>query len=184
MKSAIILLAVLGLALIAGMAPSAAAATDMFIKIGDIKGESQDSVHKDEIDVLAWSWGMSNTGSASSGGAGGAGKATVQDFSFTKFVDLSTTDLMLNTLTGKHIPEAKFVVRKAGVEPLEFLKITFTDVLVTSVSTGGSGGEDRLTENITLNFAKVKVEYTKQDPDGKPGATKSFTWDIAGNKEA
>jgi type VI secretion system secreted protein Hcp len=183
MKSAIVLLAVLGLALIAGMAPSAAAATDMFIKIGDIKGESQDVKHKDEIDVLAWSWGMSNSGTTHSGGGGGAGKSTVQDFSFTKFVDLSTTDLMLNTLTGKHTPEATFVVQKVGKAPFEFLKITFTDVIVTSVSTGGSGGEDRLTENITLNFAKVKVEYTKQDPDGLPGETKSFSWDIAENKE-
>jgi type VI secretion system secreted protein Hcp len=153
----------------------------MFIKIGDIKGESQDQKHKDEIDVLAWSWGMSNSGTTHSGGGGGAGKANVQDFSFTKYVDLSTPDLMLSTLKGEHIPEAKFVVRKAGGEQLEYLKITFTDVLVTSVSTGGSGGEDRLTENVSLNFAKVKVEYTPQDAQGHGGQTKTITWDIAQN---
>ena len=181
MKSAILLLSVLGVALFAGLTPSAAAASDMFLKLGDIKGESTDKDHKDEIDVLAWSWGMSNT--VTDVGGGDAGKASVQDFSFTKFVDLSTTDIMLNTLTGEHIPEVKFVVRKAGGEKIEFLKITFTDVIVTSVSTGGSGGEDRLTENVSMTFSKVKVEYTKQNPDGTAGEKKFFTWDIALNKE-
>ena len=180
MKSAILLLAILGVALFAGLTPSAAAASDMFLKLGDIKGESTDQTHKDQIDVLAWSWGMSNT-ATSSGGGTSAGKATIQDFSFTKFVDLSTTELMLHTLNGAHIDEAIFVVQKAGSQPFEFLKITFEDVLVTSVSTGGSGGEDRLTENVSLNFAKVKVEYTKQNDDGTKGETKTLTWNIAAN---
>ena len=183
MKSAILLLSVLGVALFAGLTPSAAAASDMFLKLGDIKGESTDATHKDQIDVLAWSWGMSNSGTTHEGGGAGAGKSTVQDFSFTKFVDLSTTDIMLNTLTGEHIPEATFVVRKAGAEPLEFLKITFKEVIITSVSTGGSGGEDRLTENVSLNFAEVKVEYTKQNPDGSKGETKEFSYNIAENTE-
>ena len=181
MKSAIILLAVLAVALSAGLTPSAAAATDMFMKIGDIKGESTDVKHQDEIDVLAWSWGMSNT--AAPVGGGGTGKANIQDFSFTKFVDLSTTDLMLGTLTGEHFDEATFVVQKAGGEKLEFLKITFKNVIVTSVSTGGSGGEDRLTENVSLNFAEVMVEYTQQKPDGTAGTKKSFSWNIAENTE-
>ena len=181
MKSALILFAVLGLALFAGLTPSADAAVDMFLKIGDIKGESQDETHKDEIDVLAWSWGMSNSGTTHEGGGAGAGKASVQDFSFTKFTDLSTTDLMLSTLNGKHYDEAKLVVRKAGGTQLEFLVITFKEVIVTSVQTGGSGGEDRLTENVSLNFAEVMVEYTPQKPDGSPGTKKSFSWNIAEN---
>lgn len=181
MKSAILLLSVLGVALFTGLTPSAAAASDMFIKIGDIKGESIDENHKDQIDVLAWSWGISNSGSTSSGGGTSAGKANVQDFSFTKFVDLSTTDLMLGTLTGQHFEEATFVVQKAGGAKLEFLKITFKDVIVTSVSTGGSGGEDRLTENVSLNFAEVMVEYTQQKSDGTAGTKKSFSWNIAEN---
>ena len=181
MKSAIILLAVLGVALSASLTPSAAAATDMFMKIGDVKGESIDVKHKDEIDVLAWSWGMSNSGTTHSGSGGDVGKANVQDFSFTKYVDLSTPDLMLSTLNGQHFDQATFTVQKAGGTHLEFLKITFEEVIVTSVSTGGSGGEDRLTENITLNFAKVKVEYTPQKQDGSGGPTKTITWDIAAN---
>lgn len=156
-------------------------AVDMFIKIGDIKGESRDKTHKEEIDVLAWSWGMSNSGSAHTGGGIGAGKANVQDLSFTKYIDKSSCDLMLACCTGKHYPDATLVVRKAGTTPLEYLTITMTEVMVTAVSTGGSGGEDRLTENVTLNFAKVKVDYKEQTPTGSVGATPSMTYDIAQN---
>jgi type VI secretion system secreted protein Hcp len=182
MKSALLLIAVLGVAMFAGMTPNAFAAVDMYLKIDGIKGESQDDRHKDQIDVLAWSWGMSNSGTTHEGGGGGAGKASIQDFSFTKFIDTSTTDFMLRTLNGEHIPKVELIVEKpSGGEPFEFLRITFENVLVTSVSTGGSGGEDRLTENVSLNFQKVKVEYTQQKQDGSKGETKTISWDIAAN---
>jgi type VI secretion system secreted protein Hcp len=156
-------------------------AMDMFIKVGDLKGESKDSVHKTEIDVLAWSWGVSNSGSAHVGGGAGAGKCNVQDVSLTKYIDNSSPDLLLAACNGKHFPEAKLTVRKAGETPLEYLIITMTDVLITSVSTGGSGGEDRLTENVTLNFAKVKVEYTEQTEKGVAGNKPKMGWDIQSN---
>ncbi len=156
-------------------------AVDMFLKIDDIKGESRDDKHPNEIDVLAWSWGVSNSGSAHVGGGAGAGKAHVQDLSITKYIDKSSTDLLLSSCNGKHHKTATLVVRKAGEKPLEYLKITMSDVLVTSVSTGGSGGEDRLTENVTLNFAKVKIEYTPQKADGSGDATQTVGWDIAAN---
>ncbi len=156
-------------------------AVDMFIKIGDLKGESKDKAHAGEIDVLAWSWGASNSGNAHMGGGQGAGKVNVQDLSFTKYIDKSSPDLMLYCCNGKHIPEAKLVVRKAGETPLEYLTITMNDLIVTSVSTGGSGGEDRLTENVTLNFAKVKVNYVEQTEKGAAGAKPQMGWDIAAN---
>jgi type VI secretion system secreted protein Hcp len=158
-------------------------AMDMFIKIGELNGESKDGTHKKKIDVLAWSWGMSNSGSAHVGGGAGAGKVNVQDLSLTKYIDLSSPDLMLACCNGKHFPEATLIVRKAGENPLEYLTITLTEVLVTSVSTGGSGGEDRLTENVTLNFAKVKVDYIEQTPTGGTGGKPKMGWDIAGNKK-
>ena len=156
-------------------------AVDMFIKIGDLKGEAKDKGHAGEIDVLAWSWGASNSGNAHMGGGQGAGKVNVQDLSFTKYIDKSSPDLMLFCCNGKHIPEAKLTVRKAGETPLEYLTITMNDLIVTSVSTGGSGGEDRLTENVTLNFAKVKVNYVEQTEKGAAGAKPQMGWDIAGN---
>ena len=156
-------------------------AMDMFIKIGDLEGESRDKTHAKSIDVLAWSWGLSNSGTAHVGGGAGAGKVNVQDVSFTKWIDKSSPDLMLLCCNGKHIPEAKLTVRKAGENPLEYLIVTMSECMITAVSTGGSGGEDRLTENVTINFAQVKVNYVEQTPTGAAGAKPQMGWNIAEN---
>lgn len=158
-------------------------AVDMFIKIGDVKGESQDKSHGEEIDVLAWSWGMSQSGSMHVGGGGGAGKVAIQDISLTKWVDKSSPNLMMACSSGKHYPEAKLTIRKAGGDdPVEYLIITLKEVLVSSVSTGGSGGEDRLTENVSLNFGQVQVDYQPQKQDGsKDGGPVKYGWNIREN---
>jgi type VI secretion system secreted protein Hcp len=162
-------------------------AVDMFMLIKEkgknVDGESKDKTHTKEIDVLAWSWGLSNSGSAATGGGGGAGKVNVQDLSFTKYVDSSSPKLMLACCEGTHYSDATLVVRKAGGKPVEYIKIKMTEVLVTSLSTGGSGGEDRLTENVTLNFAKVTVDYVPQKDDGTAGTAIPMSWDIAANNK-
>ena len=118
------------------------------------------------------------------GGGGGAGKANVQDLSFTKYIDKASPNLMKMCCSGKHYPEALLTVRKAGDKPLEYLTVKMEDVLISSVSTGGSGGEDRLTENVTLNFAKVKVSYQPQKKDGsKDGGPIDMGWNIEANTE-
>ena len=162
-------------------------ALDMFMKMSNgISGESKD---KDkgtvgDIDVLAWSWGVSQSGTFHAGGGGGAGKANVQDLSFTKWIDKASPKLQLACLKGTHLTDAVLNVRKAGDKPYVYLKITMTKVLVSSVSTGGSGGEDRLTENVTFNFAKVKVEYFEQTDTGSVNAAGDYTFDIEGNADS
>jgi len=156
-------------------------AVDMFIKIDDIKGESIDKVHKGEVQVLAWSWGATQSGSTHIGTGGGAGKVNVQDLSFTKYVDKATTNLLQAVCNGKHFKAATLTVRKAGEHPLEYIKIHLEDILVSSISTGGSGGEDRLTENVTLNFGRFKVDYTPQKADGSGEATATVGFDIQKN---
>jgi type VI secretion system secreted protein Hcp len=156
-------------------------AVDMFLKIDTVDGEAQDNKHKKEIDVLSWSWGMSNAGSAHAGGGAGAGKVNVQDLTFTKWVDKATPKLALACCSGQHFKDATLVVRKAGEKPVEYLKIKMDVVFVGSISTGGSGGEDRLTENVTLNFSKVSLDYIPQDDKGAPGTAIPMSWDIASN---
>jgi type VI secretion system secreted protein Hcp len=158
-------------------------AVDMFIKIDDIKGESIDHKHKDSIQVLSWSWGLSQSGSTHSGPGGGSGKVNVQDLSFTKHVDTASPNLIKMCCNGKHFKSALLTVRKAGGSEVEYLKIKLSDILISAVSTGGSGGEDRLTENVTLNFGKFEVTYTGQDKEGKGGAAITTTWNIPGNAE-
>ena len=158
-------------------------AVDMFMKIDGVTGESKDSGHPDEIDVIAWTWGLQQSGSRHMGGGGGSGKVNVQDLSFTKYVDKSSTDLMLFCCNGKHVKEATLTVRKAGESPVEYIKVKMSDCLISGVTTGGSGGEDRLTENVTLNFAKVEVEYTPQKEDGSGDAPSAMGWDISKNEK-
>ena len=157
-------------------------AVDMFLKLDGVNGESKDKTHKLDIDVLAWSWGMSNSGSAHQGGGAGSGKVSVQDISLTKYVDSSSPKIMLSCCDGKHFPTATLTVRKAGGNsPVEYIVIKMEEVLISSVSTGGSGAEDRLTENVNLNFAKVNLDYTPQGDKGEKGTTAPFAWNIAAN---
>jgi type VI secretion system secreted protein Hcp len=158
-------------------------AVDMFLKIETppVPGESRDKTHATDIDVLAWSWGVSNSGTAHVGGGAGAGKCNVQDLSLTKYVDSASPDLVLSCCNGQHFAKATLFVRKAGTTPIEYIVIVMEEVMVTAVSTGGSGGEDRLTENVTLNFAKVTFNYTPQDEKGAAKPAKTTGWNIAEN---
>jgi len=157
-------------------------AVDMFLKLEGLKGESADDAHKDEIDVLAWSWGVSQSGTMHTGGGGGAGKASFQDVSVTKWVDKSSHALLKAVSVGQHIPSALLTVRKAGEKPLEYIKLTMKECLISSISTGGSGGEDRLTENISINFGNFNFEYYGQKSDGTAEPVLPFGFDIKANK--
>jgi type VI secretion system secreted protein Hcp len=155
-------------------------AVDMHLLLDGIKGEAKKEEKTDNIDVLAWSWGLSNSGTMHGGGGGGSGKANIQDISLTKYIDKSSPTLMLKCAQGEHLKKATLSVAKAGGKSsVEYLVITMDKVLISSVSTGGSGGEDRLTENITLNFEKVEVNFQPQKDDGsKDGGTIDMVWDI------
>lgn len=162
-------------------------AVDMFLevnnRVGDkIAGEAQDKEFKGAIDILAWSWGASQSGSTHLGGGAGAGKANFQDLSFTKYVDKSSEDFLKAVATGEIFQEATLSIRKAGGNPLTYIQLHLENIIVSSVSTGGSGGEDRLTENVTFNFARFGYLYVPQKPTGAAGTKQRFGWDIAENK--
>lgn len=158
-------------------------AQDVFLKLDGIKGESKDKKYKDEIDVLAWSWGASQSATMHMGGGGGGGKVSVQDLSITKYIDKSSTVLMQHCFSGKHIATGELIVRKAGGTAVEYLRILMKEVIISSCSTGGSGGEDRLTENVSLNFGEVAVKYIEQKPDGGEGAKPEFAYSMSENTE-
>jgi type VI protein secretion system component Hcp len=144
-----VLLGAAGLAVAAGVvaagsSPAAATVGPMTLVIGDRT-----------IEVLAWSWGVSNSSTTHTGAGSGAGKANVQDLSITKYVDGASADLLRLALEGTITPKATLTVppdRKVGGV---LVTLEIREFLVTSLSTGGSGGEDRLTENVTFNFAEL-----------------------------
>jgi type VI secretion system secreted protein Hcp len=159
-------------------------AVSMFARIGSIEGEAQDAKHKGEIDVLAWSWGVSQAAAPTprAGGGGGTGKASFHDLSFTHRVDKASPLLMKACAKGEHLKDATITVRKAGKGQQEYLVVTMKDVLVTSVSTSVSAEGDATMEVVTLAFAKVDLEYKPQKKDGSLDAGVHFTYDIKANK--
>jgi len=161
-------------------------AADIFAKIGDIKGESIDDKHKDEVEVLSWSWGVSTAGpeaQGSAGSTGGAGKANFTDFSFTHHVDKASPALFKMCATGEHIKEATITARKSGKGQQEFLIIKMSDVIVTSVHSGGGADTGATAEHVALQFAKVDLEYKPPKQDGSLDASLHFKYDLKALKE-
>lgn len=155
--------------------------TFFFLKIESIPGESTVTGHVNEIDVLSYSTGASNS-STQFGGGGGSGKVNFQDLSLTKFVDGTSPALLLACASGQHFPsvELKGARRKNGTLQ-DYLTVKLSNVIVTSVSSGGSAGDQRLTENISINFTKIEFTVRKLNPDGTLGAPATMTWNIATN---
>ena len=160
------------------------AAVDYFLKIEGIDGESADAKHKGEIDLDSWSWGESQGGTMSFGGGGGAGKVQMQDFHFTMKVNKATPKLIIACASGEHLKKCVLTCRKAGKEQQEFLKYTFTDVLISSYQTGGaSTGGVIPTDQISFNYGKMEVEYKEQKADGSLGGPIKSGWDLKANKK-
>jgi type VI secretion system secreted protein Hcp len=156
-------------------------AADIFAKIGDIKGESLDSKHKDEVEVLSWSWGVSRPAGPTSGSGASSGKASFNDFVITHHIDKASPLLLRACATGEHIKEATITVRKAGSKAQqEYLIVKMSDVLVSNVSQGGA--DVGTSETVSLVFAKVEYEYKPQKIDGSLDAGLFFKFDIKNSK--
>lgn len=154
----------------------------IFLKIGNIKGESTDSKHKDEIDVFSWSWGVSTPSSGGSGGGSGVGRPTFSDLNFTHRYDKAAPLLWRACAVGQHFPEATLTGAKQGKGAQDYLVIKMSDVVVTSASASDGAGGDAM-ESVGVNFAKVDVEYKPQKADGSFDASVRFKYDIRANKE-
>jgi type VI secretion system secreted protein Hcp len=161
-------------------------AVECFLKFEgpDLKGESKADGFAEQVDVLAWSWGATQTGTMHVATGGGAGKANVNDLTVTKWVDKASPNLAQAVISGKQFNKATLTCRKAGGEkPVEYLKFDLENVIISSLATGGAGGEDRFTENVALNFATYKMSYTPQKDDGSAeSAVGPVGWSIRENK--
>jgi type VI secretion system secreted protein Hcp len=159
------------------------AAVDYFLKIAGIEGESNDLKHRGDIHLDSWSFGGTQTGGEHSVGNGGRGKFSAQDFHFTTKLGKASPKLFQACATGQHFKDATLVARKAGEGQQEYYKITFSDCLVSSYQQGGAAGSDILpTDQASLNFGKIEIEYTEQKPDGSLGAVVKGGYDLKHNR--
>ena len=164
------------------------AQVDAFLKLANIRGESQDAKHSGEIEILRWDWSLTNSGSAHYGQGAGAGKVQVNDIRILKRVDTATPPLMRACATGQHIASGTLTVRKAGGTSLEYFKVELTEILISSIHASSAVDEKKETpllhEEVSLNFASFKVTYTPQDDKGAGGATVDFGYNIQKNQVA
>ena len=164
-----------------------AAKTDMFLKIvsmeGPIDGEALDDTHKDQIDLISWSWGMTQSGTTHQSTGGGSGKVNVSDLSFKKYVDKATPNIIAHCCHGKHLKSLNLYIRKAGGDKqVEYFKINGETAMITSYHTGGDADEsERLIEHVSINFRRYTVDYTPQNDQGGAMAKLSQGWDMAKN---
>jgi type VI secretion system secreted protein Hcp len=156
---------------------------DYFLKIDGIPGESNDSKHKDEIELESWSWSQKQEGSFQANLGGGSGKVAMQDFSFTMKTNKASPKLFLACANGEHIKQATLTCRKAGKGQQEYYIWKFSDLLVSSYSVSGSGGDVIPHEEISLNFTKIETEYKEQKADGSLGAALKAGYDLKLNKQ-
>jgi type VI secretion system secreted protein Hcp len=162
------------------------AAVDYFLKLEGIEGESTDHKHKNEIALQSWSWGETQQAAHdhSASGGSGAGKVSMQDFHFTALFSKASAALLMHCASGTHIKKADLVCRKAGKDQQEFLKYTLSEIIVTSYQTGGSAHGDTIpVDQVSLNFAKVELEYKGQKADGSLAAPVKAGWDLKANKK-
>ena len=145
--------------------------SDYLLKIDGIDGESNQKGHEKWMELQSWSWGETNAGSSGLGSGAGSGKVSMQDFHFVIEYGISSPKLFVDCATGRHIPTAELHIRKAGGEQQVFVTWKFTDVLISSYQTGGSGGGSPLPiDQVAFNFTKLEMEYKPQNKDGTLGA--------------
>ncbi|MGV3345042.1 Hcp family type VI secretion system effector [Enterobacteriaceae bacterium LUAb1] len=156
-------------------------AQDIFIKFNGIEGESQDFAHKGEIEVLNWDWSAGQTANMHSGRGGGAGKCTVEDLHFEHYFDKASPNLLQYCLTGKHISEAVLIMRKAGGSPLEYLRITLQEIIITGVHPVYYNTMRVPREAVSLAFSRVRMDYVLQNAQGNPAGTLSTGYNIKAN---
>lgn len=166
------------LAALSLVAPPLKAASDFLLELDGIKGESSDTAVQGAIEILSFSWGASNPAVLRTGGGAVAGKVSFQDMHFTnKSVSKASPVLFLKCASGQHIKKAVLHVRKAGTSET-YLKITLTDILVSSYQHKDSGNTaaPAQSESFSLNFTKIEFSYKEAG-----GAVTSANWDLNTN---
>lgn len=156
-------------------------ASDYILDLAGVQGESKDKKYAGCIDIDSFSWGVSNATSFGDRSGGGTGKASFQDFHFTKGVCKASVQLFKRCASGEHTAgkDAVLHVRKAGKEQQEFYTITLKEFAVSSYSSGGHNAGGGIQESFSIGFTELVFDYREQKPDGTLGTTVTEQWNVA-----
>jgi type VI secretion system secreted protein Hcp len=163
---------------------------DYFLKIDGVEGESPDAQYPGLIQLQSWQWAEENSGRWGFGSGGGAGKVEMKDFQFRMVSNKASPKLFLMCATGEHIPSARLICRKSGKGQQDFMIVTFSNGLVSSFRTLGNVPQPLVQQDtstmdnvlpvdeISINFAKIEIEYREQRNDGSMGAVIKAGYDL------
>jgi type VI secretion system secreted protein Hcp len=155
-------------------------AVDFFLKLDGIQGESVDATHKDEIQVMSWSWGGSQVSSVAGTGGSGAGKVDLSDFTIMTYFDKATPKLFKSLCAGTHVKTGTMTAVKSGAEGKPYLKVDFTELFVSSLQI--SGGSENPSLSISFTYNTIKIDYSVQDDKGNLTSTGPVSYDLKQNK--
>ena len=159
-----------------------ALAVDMFLKIEGIEGEATTrGGHENWIEIESFGWGESRPSGGGRGQVRRMGSTSFTDVSVVKKVDAASPNLYLACASGKHFPSAVLEIRRAG-SPEAYFSIHMENVLVTSVSVSHSEGAEEPLEELSLNYGKIRWEYTSQDATGASTGKIERSWDLEANQ--
>jgi type VI secretion system secreted protein Hcp len=161
---------------------------DAFLKIDGIPGESTDDKHKDWMEILSFSYSVTQptSGSASTSGGATAQRANFHDFSIVKALDKASPKIFLACADGTHIKQITVELCRAGGDKVKYMEYKLTNSIISSYRPGGSshGGEALPLEEVAFNYGKIEVTYTQQKrADGAGGGQVSAGWDLQTNKK-
>jgi type VI secretion system secreted protein Hcp len=134
-------------------------AFDAFLKLTDIEGESQVKGFENQIPIESFHWGVAQSGTLGTGGGGGAGIASRQDFLFTAASSKASPDLFLSSVTGKHIKEGVLTLRSAGGSQTNFSTIKLSNLLIAAYDQAGSDDGDNPMDEFALRYSKIEFTY-------------------------
>jgi type VI secretion system secreted protein Hcp len=155
-------------------------AVDYFLKLDGIQGESVDANHKNEIQILSWSWGGSQTSSVSGTGGSGAGKVDLADFSIMTNFDKATPKLFKSLCEGTHVKTGTMTAVKSGANGKPYLTADFTELFVSSLQISASSEIPTISVSFTYNT--IKIDYSVQDEKGNLTSTGPVSYDLKQNK--
>jgi type VI secretion system secreted protein Hcp len=170
----------------------ASAAMDMFMKFEQpsggaaaITGDSMDATYSGAqgwFEVLSFGFGVANP--ITIGGPGGltAGAATFNNFVITRYVGQGSAAFLQACVTGGRYGQVTLVIRRTGENQVRVMQAKLYTVLVQSVTSSASGGEDRLTENLTFRHASHEIQfYTQSNTGAEVVAGAPTTWNQVTN---
>ncbi|HWV99911.1 MAG TPA: type VI secretion system tube protein Hcp [Candidatus Acidoferrum sp.] len=151
-------------------------APHFFLKIQEIKGDARPKSHENEIEIVSWSWGQTQSVFPSEARKSG-GSVSMRDLQFTAVTGAASSQLLLHCAAAKRLKSAILTCEQdRGNTRHKYLTVTLSNVVISSFDIEGSSGADLPLDRVTLKFTKLEFAFT-------PLAGGNFTcsWDLSLN---